>query len=735
MDLADLGMITSAFLKFSIFATGCLDSSFCLYFFMKIFIIALLVFEIMTSCNSYEMKVPVSGNPLLNEYNTPFQVPPFDLINDKDYIPAFKEGIKRQEDEIKQIIENKEKPTFDNTIAAFDYSGRLLSEVSSVFYSLTGANTNDSLQNIQKEITPLLTRHSDNLIMNAGLFNRIKAVYESPAKSGLTPEQTMLLVKTYKRFVRNGAGLDAEKQKRLREVNEQMASLSVKFGNNLLKETKAFKLVIDKEEDLAGLPASVKDAAADEASKAKENGKWVFTLDNASVMSFLTYADNRVLREKMLKAYAHRGNNNNGEDNKEIMSQLINLRAEKANLLGYKNYAALRLEERMAKTPEKAIELLDKLWEPALKVAAEELDEYQAYIAKEGGKFKLESWDWRYYAEKVRKEKYDLDEEQIRPYFALENVRQGAFMVANKLFGLSFNEIKNIPRYHPDNVVYEVKDKDGAHLGVLYMDFHPRESKRGGAWCGSFREQYKQNGKNISPVVTIVCNFSKPAAEAPALLNFDEANTLFHEFGHALQALLSKVTYPGVGDLVRDYVELPSQVLENWASDPEVINLYAKHYKTGKPIPAELLDKMMKSRLFNEGFATVEYLAASFLDMDYHTIAAPVKDLDVVSFEEKSMRSRGLMPQILPRYRTTYFNHISSEGYAAGYYVYIWAAVLDADAFEAFKEKGIFDQKTAQLFRENVLEKGGSEDEMEAYKRFRGSEPSITPLLRRRGLL
>ena len=702
----------------------------------KISYFVIIVSVIMgTSCKSKQTKDKTSDNPFFEAYETPFGVPPFDRIKTKHYMPAFEEGMKQQNEEIKRIVENNQLPTFENTMEAYDYCGRLLTDVSYVFYAITGANTNDSLQAIKKEITPILSTHYDNITLNPALFKRIKVVYDSRSKLKLSAEQAKLLEKTYRYFIRNGSGLDTAKQSRLREVNKQLASLTVKFGDNLLKETKSFKLILEKKEDLAGLPQSLMDAAADDAKKAKLEGKWLFTLDNASIMPFLTYADKRDLREKILKAYATRGNNNNANDNKDVMKQLINLRVEKANLLGYKTFANLQLEERMAKTPEKAYELLNKLWTPALNVSQKEAAELQAYIDKEGGKFKLQPWDWRYYSEKVRKAKYDLDEEQMKPYFSLENVRQGAFMVANKLYGITFTEIKDIPKYHPDNYVYEVKDKDDSHLGVLYMDFHPRASKRGGAWCGGFREHYKFKGKEVSPVVSIVCNFSKPTTDAPALLTFDEASTLFHEFGHGLQALFSKVTYPGVSDLVRDYVELPSQFMENFASDPDVITMYAKHYKTGMPIPKELLAKMEKSKLFNEGFATVEYLAAALLDMDYHTLTAPDKNLDILKFEENSMKKIGLISEILPRYRTTYFNHISSDGYAAGYYVYIWAAVLDADAFEAFKENGIFDQKTAKLFRENVLEKGGSEDEMTAYKRFRGAEPSIIPLLKRRGLL
>jgi peptidyl-dipeptidase Dcp len=560
-------------------------------------------------------------------------------------------------------------------------------------------------------------------------------LYDSRYKLKLTYEQTRLLEKTYKLFVKKGANLDPEKQKRLREVNEQLSMLSVKFGDNLLAETKAFKLIIDKKEDLSGLPQSLIDAAAENAKHANMEGKWVFTLDNSSIMPFLTYADNRDLREKMLKAYMNRSNNGNAFDNKSVMKQMVNLRAEKANLLGYKNFASLMLENRMAKTPENAYALLHKIWEPALKTAKQDAAELQASIAKDGKTFKLEPWDWRYYSEKIRKSKYSLDEEQIRPYLALENVKQGAFMVANKLYGLTFTELKEIPKYHPDNSVYEVKDKDGSHLGILYMDFYPRESKRGGAWCGAFRNQYKEKGVNIRPVMTVVCNFSKPTANAPALLSFDEASTLFHEFGHSLQGLLSQVSYPSLNDLVQDYVELPSQVMENWAGDPEVLALYAKHYKTGQPIPKELVEKLEKSKYFGEGFATVEYLAAALLDMDYHTINAPDEHLDITKFETASLGKIGLIPEILPRYKSTYFRHISDDGYAAGYYVYVWAQVLDADAFQAFKEKGIFDQGTAKLFRENVLEKGSSEDEMEAYKHFRGAEPGITPLLKRKGFL
>jgi len=673
------------------------------------------------------------NNPFFNEFDAPFGIPPFEKIKESHFMPAFKEAMLQEEEDVLAIINNSQEPNFENTIAAFDNKGLLMSKVQSVFSTLTGTCINDTLQKIQKELTPLLTRHGDNIMLNKKLFAKIQQVFLAKDNLNLRTDQLRLLEKIYKRFIRNGAALDSVKQKRLREINEQAAGLSVKFGNNLLAETKAYKLVIDKKEDLAGLPQSLIDAAADDAKKAKMDGKWVFTLDVPSIMPFLTYADNRTLRQQMLTAYSSRGNNNNENDNKKIMAQIFNLRLEKSQLIGYKSYAQFALEERMAKTIEITYDFLNKLWEPALNMAKKECNELQAYIDKQPDKFKLEAWDWRYYSEKVRKEKYALDEEEIRQYLPLDNVRNGAFMVANKLWGITFTPLNNVPTYHKDAVAFEVREKNGKHLGVLYMDFFPRAGKRGGAWCSGFRSQTYRDGKEIRPLVSIVCNFSKPTADAPALLSFDEANTLFHEFGHALRSLLSNVNYSGLNDLVRDYVELPSQIMENWASDPDVLPLYAKHYKTGKPIPKELIKKMTNSQYFNQGFITVEYLAASLLDLDYHSIAQANPDMDVIAFETESMKRIGLIPEILPRYKTTYFNHISGNGYAAGYYVYVWAQVLDADAYQAFVEKGLFDQKTAQLFRENVLAKGSSEDEMTAYKRFRGKEPDIKALLKRKG--
>jgi peptidyl-dipeptidase Dcp len=504
----------------------------------------------------------------------------------------------------------------------------------------------------------------------------------------------------------------------------------------VLNETNEFKLVIDNRADLAGLTPELIEQGAETARDSGLEGKWVFTLHNPSIMPFLQYSENRSLREKIYFAYINRGNNGNKFDNKALIQQIVALRLEKAKLLGYESHAAFVLEENMAKEAGNVEKLLVQLWQPALKRAVTEAAELQAIIKTEGEDFTLQPWDWRYYAEKLRKTKYDLNDEALKPYFPLENVKQGVFMVANKLFGITFTERKDIPVYHPDAIAYEVKEADGRHIGILFMDFHPRESKRGGAWMNSFRKQYVENGKNIAPVITTVCNFSKPTATQPSLLTFDETSTLFHEFGHALHGLLSNSTYYSLTgtSVPRDFVELPSQIMENWASEPEVLKMYAKHYLTGEVIPQELIDKLQKSRYFNQGFETVEYLAASFLDMGYHNLKE-IGFTEITSYEKTTLDKIGLIPEITSRYRSTYFNHIFSGGYSSGYYSYIWAAILDADAFEAFKEKGLFDKETATSFRQNILARGGTEDPMVLYRKFRGADPDITPLLKRRGLL
>ena len=572
-------------------------------------------------------------------------------------------------------------------------------------------------------------------MLNKKLFEKVNTVYKSKDNLKLNPEQLRLLEETYKRFIRNGAALDDQKQKRLREINEKLSTLTLKFGDNVLAETNAFKLFIEKESDLAGLPQGLKDGAAEAAKQEKKEGQWLFTLKNPSLMPFLQYSENRELRQKMLNAYTSRGNNKNEFNNIDNIKNIVNLRLERANLLGYKSHAAYVLDDNMAKTPEKAYELVNQVFKPGLETAKKEAVELQKMIKKDGKTFKLEPCDWRYYSEKLRKEKYDLDEEEIRPYFKLENVKQGIFTVAQKLYGITFTIIKDIPVYHKECEVYEVKEADGKHLGILYLDFFPRESKSGGAWCTSYRDQYKKDGKDIRPVVSLVCNFSKSTENQPSLLTFDEAETFFHEFGHALHGLMSNCTYPSLSgsNVSRDFVELPSQIMENWASEPEVLKMFAKHYKTGEIIPDALLEKMKKSSLFNQGFATTEFLAAALLDMDYHTLTTPL-EMSPIDFEKQSMDKIGLIPEIIVRYKSTYFNHIFSGGYAAGYYSYIWSEVLDADAFSAFKEKGIFDPATALSFRKNILEKGNTQDPMVSFVNFRGREPKIDALLIKRGL-
>ncbi len=703
----------------------------------KIAILLSALFFTLIACNQQNDKPPKmdklsKDNPFANEFDTPFGVPPFDKIEPKHFMPAFEEGMKQQKQEIEAIVNSKESPTFKNTVEPYMYSGELLRKVSSVFYGLMSANTNDKLQQIAEEISPILSAHRDEINLNPVLFKRIMKVYENRSSYNLTNEQSFLLEKIYKGFIRSGANLNDTDKEKLKDINKQLSVLSVKFSQNLLEETNRFKLVIENEEDLAGLPESVKDAAAEAAKKENLENKWVFTTQKPSMIPFLQYAEKRDLRKKLYHAYTHRCDNNNEHDNKDVLAKMVELRAEKANLLGYDNHAAYRLEPRMAQTPGKAIDLLNQLWDKALPVAKMEAEELQNIIDSEGGDFKLASWDWWYYAEKLRKDKYNLDENELRPYFKLANVRDGAFQVANKLYGITFKEIKDIPLPHPDATAFEVSEENGNHLGILYMDFFPRESKRVGAWCGSYRDHMIKDGKEITPVVTVVGNFTKPTSEQPSLLSMDEVLTLFHEFGHALDGLFAQNTYPKTF-IAWDFVELPSQIMEHWAFEPEVLKMYATHYETGDPIPEALIEKIEKSGYFNQGFATVEYLAAAMLDMAYHTIDKP-KRVNINKFESAYLNEIGLIPEIVSRYRSTYFAHIAG-GYDAGYYSYIWAGVLDNDAFEAFKKKGIFDKETAKSFRKNILAKNGIKDAMTMYVDFRGREPEIEPLLKNRGLL
>jgi peptidyl-dipeptidase Dcp len=682
-----------------------------------------------------ENQTEMNENPFLTGYTTPFAVPPFDKIHIGHYKPAFVKGMEDHRKEIDAIVNNPDAPDFENTVAALDRSGSLLRRVSAVFFGQNSANTSDEMQELNREISPLMSAHYDDINLNRELFDKVKSVYERLHDASLNREQKKLLEETYKDFVRSGAGLPGEKQGRLRELNSQISLLQLTFSQNMLKETNAFRLIIDREDDLAGLPRNLVSVAADEAKAAGMEGKWIFTLHNPSVMPFLQFSDRRDLREKIFLAYINRGNNNNDADNKEVVKQLIRLRLEKARLMGYGNYAAFALENRMAKNEKNVYRLLDDVWKPALAKAGQEAADLQEMMKRDGAGGELKGWDWRYYSEKVKKEKYDVDENETRPYFKLENVLGGLFYTVNRLYGISFTEIDDIPKPHEEARAFECTDAGGTHRGVLYMDFFPRASKRGGAWCGTYRMQSYDGGKRTAPVVTVVCNFTQPSAGQPALLSIDEAETMFHEFGHALHNLFKDVHYYGISGVPRDFVELPSQIMEHWVLEPEVLKVYAKHYLSGETIPEALVGKMHNSSKYGQGFATAEYLQASFLDMDFHVLENIPDSFDVLHFESESMNSRGALSQIPPRYRAAYFNHTMGGGYTAGYYSYMWSEVLDADAFDAFKETGdIFDAETAGKFRDCILTPGSIDDAMDMYIRFRGKEPGIEPLLRNRGL-
>lgn len=695
----------------------------------KLALLMIISSVIFASCMQNEK----NNNPLLNEFDTPFGVPPFDLIKASHFKPAYLKAFDEQKAEIKAIINNPKEPDFNNTIKILAYSGELLNKISRVFGALNSANTNDSLQAINREIAPISSRHRDDISLNDTLFKRVKSVYDNRDKLKLTDEEKKLLEDTYKDFVRSGAALSPEDKEKLRKINEELSMLQVQFGQNLLAETNGFKLILDKKEDLSGLPEGVIEQAASMAKSLKMEDKWVFTLQVPSMTPFLQYSDHRDLREKLFTGYFMKGDNDNEYDNKSIIAKIARLRVERSKLLGYKSFADYALERNMAKTPEKVFEFLGQVWTAALPVAQAEASAQQELINQEGGKFKLEPWDWWYYSEKIKKAKYDLDDEITRPYFKIDNVMEGMFYVANRLYGLTFTKRNDIPKYHADVNTFEVT-RNGKHVGILMIDNYPRPSKRGGAWCGTFRSQRRDiKGKMIYPVVTMVTNSTMPSAEKPSLLTALEAETLFHEFGHALNNLLSNITYPG-SSIPRDFVELPSQIMEHWVLEPEVLKVYAKHYQTGDIIPQEIVDKLDKASKFNMGFITVEYLAASLLDMEYHAITEPI-NLDIRDFENKAMAKYGLIPEIKPRYRSTYFNHIWGGGYSAGYYSYIWCEVLDSDAFQAFRETGdIFNSEVAARFEKEILSKGGSRDPLDMYIAFRGKEPGIEALLENRGL-
>jgi peptidyl-dipeptidase Dcp len=695
---------------------------------VKKFFLSILVIGIfMVSCSKKET------NPLLSEWDTPYGVPPFEQVKMEHFAPAFEVAMQEHKDEMEAIITNPDEPTYQNTVEASYYAGSLLGKVSNVFGTFNNVNISDEIQQLAQEIYPKLSAHYDEISLDPRYFERFKEVYDNKEQFNLNEEQLFLLESDYKGFIQSGAALPEDKKEELKKINQELSSLTLQYSQNILAEVNRFQLVIEDQEDLSGLPQASVDAAAETAAQEGMEGKWVFTIQKPSMIPFLQYADNRELRKEIYDAYVNQGNHDDEYDNKENLAKILNLRVKRAKLLGYDNHASIRTENRMAQNPENVFDLLNQLWDGILPKVKEERAALQAMIDQEGGDFKLAPYDWFYYTEKLRKEKYDLDESEVRPYFELENVRQGIFEVANKLYGITFTPIDGIPVPHPETTVYEVKEADGSHIALFFMDMHPRASKRGGAWCGGFRDHYYTlDGEEITPLVNNVTNFTRPSGDQPALLSIDEVETMFHEFGHALDAIFSESSYRA-GNIAWDFVELPSQIMEHWAFEEEVLKMYAKHYKTGEIIPDVLIEKLHASANFNQGFAMTEVLAASLLDMKFHMMTEENPDLKVMEFEKEYLNSIGLIPEIYSRYRSTYFNHIMG-GYDAGYYSYTWASVLDNDAFEAFKETSIFDQETAQSFRENVLAKNGIDQAMEMYVAFRGREPEINALLKNLGI-
>ena len=668
---------------------------------MKRILKSLAIIMTVVSCND--------SNPFLSEWETPYGIPDFSVVQEKHYEPAVKAGIAQQQAEIEAIIANQEAPTFENVVVAYEKSGSILARVTGVLFNVSETDATESLQKIVEQVLPMLSEHSNDIFMNPDFFAKVKVLYDDMENLGLNQEQKMVLKKMYNSFVKNGVALEGEAQARMREINKELSSLEFTFGNNLLAENNAFA---DK-----------------------------FGLSISEYAGAMASTEDRARREEMFKAYASRGNNGNENDTKEIITKIMALRIEKAKLLGYETPAAFILSDKMAQTPETVDTFLADLMAPAVIKAKGEIADMQlmmdedvkAGVLPEGSK--IEAWDWAYYAEKVRKAKYALDEEQLRPYFKMENVRQGVFNTVTRLWGLQFEKVEDAPVYHPEVEAFKVSDADGSLIGILLTDYYPRSTKRGGAWMNNFVEQEVIDGVDIRPVIVNVGNFAKPTADKPSLLTLDQVGTLFHEFGHALHGLLSKCTYGSVAgtSVARDFVELPSQIMENWAFQPEVLATYAFHYETGEVIPAELVEKINAAGTFNQGFMTTELVAASILDLKWHMLPS-VEGIDPIAFEAEACKAMGLIDEIIPRYRTTYFNHIFNSGYSAGYYSYLWAEVLDKDAFELFKEKGIFDKETAMSFRQNVLEMGGSDEPMDLYRRFRGADPDPKALIKARGL-
>lgn len=674
-------------------------------------------------------------NPVLADSALPFGAPEFSKYQSTDYEAAFMAGFEEQRAEIDAIVANPEAPTFDNTIAALERSGKKLAKVTGVFFNLSETDADDVMRETEKKLSPILTEHGAYMTMNEALFARVKALYDTKAELGLTREQEMVLDKYYRMFVKGGALLNAEQKAQLMEIDKQLSLASIEFGENSLAETNAFELLITDEKDLAGLPQSAINAARETAQAAGKEG-WMFTLQKPSWIPFLQYADNRELRRQMYLGYINRGNNDNTNDNKEVIARILKLRQQKAQLFGYDTFAEYQLEDKMAQTPEAAYNLLMTIWNAAVPKAKAEAAELQQMMDAEGKGEKLEAWDWWYYTEKLREQKYALSESELRPYFSLDNVRKGAFMVSEKLFGMQFRPVEGLDLYHPEVETFEVLDADGSHLALFYTDYFPRATKRAGAWMTNFVDASDIDGENQRPIIVNVGNFTRPTADTPSLLTIDETRTLFHELGHALHGFLTQTHYPSVSgtSVARDFVELPSQIMEHWAIEPEVMKMYALHYETGEPITDELIAKMQAASSFNSGFETMELVGAALLDMEFHMLK-DYTDFEANTFEQSVADKIGLLPQIAFRYRGPYFNHIFSGGYAVGYYSYLWAEVLDADGFEAFRENGIFDEATGRSFRTNILEMGGSEEPMTLYKRFRGAEPNPEALLRNRGLI
>ena len=706
---------------------------------MKNILYSLIVVVLLFSCkaehNKKETKLvnPMTENPLLAKWDTPFGVPPFDKIKSEDYLPAMRIAIKNHQKEIDAILNNNQKPTFKNTIEALETSGADLNKITNVFFAVSAANTDDVLKETRKKIMPELTAHADGISLNSNLFNRIKQVYQQKGTLKLTPEEKRLLEETYKNYVRAGVNVQGEKKIRLKEINKRLSELSTKFGENLLDETNSFEAYTNNKKDLGNLSESLVAMAAEEAKKRGHKTGWSFTLQRPSINPFLQTSPNRELREKLFLGYAKRGDNNNDKDNKAIVNEMTNLRAEKANILGYSTWADYILEDNMAENPENVYKLMNQLWPASLKMAKKERDLLAKEMQNDGVKDAFRGSDWRYYVEKVRAKSYNFNEDETKPYFEFNHVKKGVFALANKLFGLTFKKRKDIPTWHKDQQVYEVLEADGKHLGIIYMDFFARESKRGGAWMNEIRNQSNVD-KFVTPIVTTNFNFPAPTKDTPSLLSFSQAQTLFHEFGHALHGLFSNVKYSSMSgtNVPRDFVEFPSQVMENWMSEPRVLAMYAKHYKTGEVIPKELIEKMNKANGFNEGFRTTEYMAAAYLDMDWHTLK-DTKKRNVNAFEKQAMQKIGLIDEILPRYRSTYYAHIFDGGYSAGYYAYLWSEVLDADTFNEFKKTGdIFNQELAKKYRK-MLSEGGTKTGMELYKEFLGREPKIEPLIEKKG--